>query len=50
VLLAEQSGFDTGVDLGALLDAIGYAESILGRDLGGRAGPWLRRKYRPRQT
>lgn len=45
VLMAEQSGFSTGIDLGELLRAVAYAESLLGRPLGGHSAAWLRRKY-----
>ena len=45
VLMAEQSGFSTGIDLGELLQAVAYAESLLGRPLGGHSAAWLRRKY-----
>ncbi len=43
VLMAEQSGFDTGISLPGLLLAIDFAESQLQRSLGGRAIAWLRR-------
>lgn len=43
VLLAERSGLATGVALDGLLDAIGFAEAVLGRPLGGRSSAWLRR-------
>lgn len=45
VLMAEQSGFATGIALEGLLDAVGYAEALLGRPLGGRSSAWLRRQY-----
>jgi hydroxymethylglutaryl-CoA lyase len=44
VMMAERSGFSTGIDVPALLDAITFAESSLGRPLGGRAIQWLRRQ------
>lgn len=44
VLMAEGSGFATGVDLGGLLDAIDLAEALLQRPLGGRSIAWLRRE------
>ncbi len=43
VLMAEQSGFSTGISLPGLLLAIDFAESQLQRSLGGRAIAWLRR-------
>ncbi|MGU3493952.1 hydroxymethylglutaryl-CoA lyase [Xanthobacteraceae bacterium A53D] len=43
VLLAEGSGFSTGVDLAALADAISFIGGVLGADLGGRSMPWLKR-------
>lgn len=45
VLMAERSGFATGIDLRGLLDAVAFAESVLGRPLGGRSIAWLRRHY-----
>lgn len=48
VLLAERSGFATGIALEGLLDAVDFAESLLARPLGGRSAAWLRRRY-PRQ-
>lgn len=44
VLMAEQSGFSTGISLPGLLDAIEFAEAQLQRPLGGRAIAWLRRQ------
>jgi hydroxymethylglutaryl-CoA lyase len=44
VLMATQSGLDTGIDLRALLPVIGFAEEKLQRPLGGRCIQWLRRK------
>ena len=44
VAMAARSGFTTGVDLPALLDAILYAEDMLGEPLGGRCMPWLKRQ------
>lgn len=43
VLMAERSGMATGIHLDGLLDAIGFAEGLLGRPLGGRSSAWLRR-------
>jgi len=45
VLMAERSGFATGIDLAGLLEAVAFAESVLGRPLGGRSIAWLRRHY-----
>jgi hydroxymethylglutaryl-CoA lyase len=51
VLMAERSGLATGIDLMALLDAVDLAEALLGRPLGGRSAPWLRRQRdKARQT
>ncbi len=44
VLMAERSGFSTGISLPRLLDAIDFAERQLQRPLGGRAITWLRRQ------
>ncbi|MES2415833.1 MAG: hydroxymethylglutaryl-CoA lyase [Pseudomonadota bacterium] len=44
VLMAERSGFVTGIQMDGLLDAITFAESVLQRPLGGRAITWLRRQ------
>jgi hydroxymethylglutaryl-CoA lyase len=44
VLMAERSGFSTGISLLGLLDAIDFAEQQLQRALGGRAITWLRRQ------
>ena len=43
VLMAESSGFTTGIDMQALLGAIAYAEASLALQLGGRSSRWLRR-------
>ena len=48
VLMAERSGFTTNISLPGLLSAVDYAESQLGRALGGRSMAWLRRQYTPR--
>ncbi|MVW71597.1 MULTISPECIES: hydroxymethylglutaryl-CoA lyase [unclassified Bordetella] len=47
VLMAERSGLTTGISLPGLLHAIDFAESQLGRALGGRSIAWLRRQYPP---
>lgn len=44
VLMAQQGGFATGIDLPALQLAIAFAEDRLGRPLGGRSSAWLRRR------
>lgn len=44
VLMAERSGFATGIDLARLLDAVDLAEKLLQRTLGGRSMAWLRRE------
>jgi hypothetical protein len=44
VLMAERSGFATGISTDGLLDAISFAETQLQRPLGGRSGAWLRRQ------
>lgn len=44
VLLAANSGFETGIDPVALLDAVEFAESLLGRPLGGHSARWLLRQ------
>jgi hydroxymethylglutaryl-CoA lyase len=44
VLMAERSGFATGISIDGLLDAVDFAEAQLQRSLGGRAITWLRRQ------
>lgn len=44
VLMAERSGFATGISLDGLLEAIDFAQERLQRPLGGRAIAWLRRQ------
>lgn len=44
VLLAERSGFATGISLAGLLHAIDLAQDVLQRPLGGRSIAWLRRQ------
>lgn len=44
VLMAERSGFATGISLAGLLTAVDFAEGELQRPLGGRAITWLRRQ------
>ena len=42
VLMATQCGFDTGIDVALLDDAVSYMQQQLGRKLGGRSMPWFR--------
>lgn len=44
VLMAERSGFSTGIALPGLLAAVDFAQEQLQRPLGGRAITWLRRQ------
>lgn len=44
VLVAERSGFATGISLAGLLAAVDFAQDELQRPLGGRAITWLRRR------
>jgi hydroxymethylglutaryl-CoA lyase len=44
VLLAERSGFATGISAAGLLEAIDLAQELLQRPLGGRSITWLRRQ------
>ncbi|MDP9912407.1 hydroxymethylglutaryl-CoA lyase [Variovorax boronicumulans] len=44
VLMAEHSGFATGISLAGLLAAVDFAQDELQRSLGGRAITWLRRQ------
>ena len=44
VLMAERSGFATGISLAGLLAAVDFAQDELQRPLGGRAISWLRRQ------
>lgn len=52
VLMAQRSGFATGIATDGLLDAVSYAEARLQRPLGGRSIRWLRqrREVQPRQV
>jgi hydroxymethylglutaryl-CoA lyase len=43
VMLCEQMGFSTGIDLAALLGVVDLISDMLGRPQGGRAIEWLRR-------
>ncbi|MDM0000360.1 hydroxymethylglutaryl-CoA lyase [Variovorax sp. J22P240] len=49
VLMAERSGFSTGISIDGLLDAVSFAEAQLQRALGGRAITWLRRQREKRR-
>ncbi|WP_447778202.1 hydroxymethylglutaryl-CoA lyase [Variovorax boronicumulans] len=44
VLMAERSGFSTGISLAGLLAAVDFAQDALRKPLGGRAITWLRRQ------
>jgi len=44
VLMAERSGFATGISLAGLLAAVDFAQDALHKPLGGRAITWLRRQ------
>lgn len=44
VMMVEQMGFDTGVDLDALMRASELAGDLTGQEAGGRAATWIRRK------
>lgn len=44
VLLAEQCGFETGISLPALLDAVAIAAELTRCALGGRSHAWLQRR------
>lgn len=46
VVLAQQSGLDTGIDTAMLLEAIDFAQGVLERPVGGRSAGWLRRVHR----
>tara|TARA_R110001599_G_scaffold184206_3_gene377711 strand:+ start:344 stop:1267 length:924 start_codon:yes stop_codon:yes gene_type:complete len=42
VLMARQCGFDTGVDIQALVDTVDMVEQLVGYPVGGRGARWLR--------
>ena len=44
VMMAEQMGFETGIDLAALLEAAELVKKLTGNAPGGRAEPWLKRQ------
>jgi hydroxymethylglutaryl-CoA lyase len=41
VLMLSQCGFETGIDVGKLREAVKVAEGMVGRSLGGRTMSWL---------
>lgn len=43
VMMVQQMGFETGIDLGALIRASALAKELTGTAPGGRALPWLQR-------
>jgi hydroxymethylglutaryl-CoA lyase len=43
VLLCEQSGYETGIRIDAMMQAVSVAESILDRPLGGKSAAWFRK-------
>jgi hydroxymethylglutaryl-CoA lyase len=43
VMMLQQMGFDTGINLSALLRASAVAKELTGTAPGGRALPWLQR-------
>ena len=43
VMMLEQMGYETGIDLPALLEAAALAKKLTGTAPGGRALPWLQR-------
>jgi hydroxymethylglutaryl-CoA lyase len=49
VLMAEQCGYETGIDVPALRAAVALAERLTQRPLGGRTSAWLRSEDRKRQ-
>lgn len=46
VFLCEQAGFDTGIDLSRLIEAVDKSSDLMGTVLGGRILPWCRAKQR----
>jgi len=46
VMMLEQMGFATGIDMGRLLQAAELAHELTGSAPGGRASTWLQRAYR----
>ena len=50
VSMLHQAGLQTGIDLSALLDVVAGMEPLLGRPVGGRSLPWLRRQVEPQRA
>ena len=50
VLMAERSGFSTGISIDGLMDAIAFASAQLQRPLGGRSMAWLQREKAKREA
>lgn len=50
VLMAEQSGFATGISLQGLITAVDFAQDLLGRALGGHCMAWARRRAKSAST
>ena len=50
VMMLEQIGFDTGIDLDALLRAAELAKQLTGTAPGGRASAWLKRQLQKSQS
>lgn len=50
VLMAQQCGLDTGIDLERLYGAVDYAGQVLGRTVGGRSSAWYRRWLNKRNS
>lgn len=48
VMMLEQMGFATGIDMARLLQAAELARDLTGTAPGGRAAAWLNRYYRSR--
>lgn len=46
-IMAQQCGFATGIDLGALLDAVDTTSRLVGYQVGGRSARWLARRTFP---
>ena len=49
-LMAAQCGFETGIGLDALLEAVDITSGLVGYRVGGRSERWLRRQRRPATT
>lgn len=45
VMMLEQMGYDTGIDLALLLEVASLAQTLTGTAPGGRATTWLRRQF-----